>query len=397
MVRNLKLSRPEATWATEVGFSAAASAQRGLDSGSNTCFIQMFELNRMKNRRLRVLRAVALLVLVGAAAYYAYRQRRPQPLVLTGIVTTHDVIVSPQIGGRIGQLLVAEGDAVTKDQLLAVIAPDELREEHAFYTASAEGVTSQVRESEAALRFEQRQTADQIAQAEATLASTESQRAAAAAELENARLNLDRMHRMSKEGIAPMEQLDQAQTAHEVAKARLASLDKQIDAQRAAVALAHANAEQVAIRRNQLQASQRQQAAANAQRAKADVRLAYTEIRAPIDGIVDVRAARQGEVVNPGDAVVTLINPDDLWVRADVEESYIDRVRIGDRFTVRLASGEEREGTVFYRGVDAGFATQRDVSRTKRDIKTFELRLRVDNRDRRLAVGMTAYVLLSVS
>jgi HlyD family secretion protein len=44
--------------------------------------------------------------------------------------------------------------------------------------------------------------------------------------------------------------------------------------------------------------------------------------------------------------------------------------------------------------VDADYATQRDVSRTKRDIKTFEVRLRCNNDDRRLAVGMTAYVLL---
>jgi multidrug resistance efflux pump len=280
--------------------------------------------------------------------------------------------------------------------LIAVLMPDELREEHAFYAASAEGVTSQGRESEAALRLEQRQTTDQIAQAEANLAAAESQKAAAQAELENARVTLERMQRMTKEGIAPMEQLDQSRTAYEVAKSRLASLDKQIEAQRAAVALSRSNAEQVAVRRSQVQTNQRQQAAANAQRAKADVRLAYTEIRAPMDGIVDVRAARQGEVVNPGDAVVTLINPDDLWVRADVEETYIDRLRIGDTFVVRLPSGEEREGTVFYRGVDAGFATQRDVSRTKRDIKTFEVRLRVDNKDRRLAVGMTAYVLLPV-
>jgi HlyD family secretion protein len=54
------------------------------------------------------------------------------------------------------------------------------------------------------------------------------------------------------------------------------------------------------------------------------------------------------------------------------------------------------DGTVFFRGVDAGFATQRDASRTKRDIKTFEIRLRVDNRERRLAVGLTAYVTLPV-
>ena len=83
------------------------------------------------------------------------------------------------------------------------------------------------------------------------------------------------------------------------------------------------------------------------------MRLTYTELHAPIDGIVDVRAARIGEVVTPGQPVVTLINPDDLWVRADVEETYVDGVRIGDTLTVRLPSGEEREGTVFYRGVDA--------------------------------------------
>jgi multidrug resistance efflux pump len=160
------------------------------------------------------------------------------------------------------------------------------------------------------------------------------------------------------------------------------------------VALAKSNAEQVTIRRNQLQANRKQQAAAAAQQAKADVRLAYTEIHAPISGIVDVRAALAGEVVTPGQPIVTLVNPDDLWVRIDVEETYIDRVRVGDKLTVRLPSGDERQGTVFYRGVDAGYATQRDVSRTKRDIKTFELRLRVDNTDRRLAVGMTAYVVL---
>jgi len=66
-------------------------------------------------------------------------------------------------------------------------------------------------------------------------------------------------------------------------------------------------------------------------------------------------------------------------------------------FCARLQIAGTRPGVVFHRGVDAGFATQRDVSRTKRDIKTFEIRIRVDNSDRRLAVGMTAYVVLPVS
>jgi multidrug resistance efflux pump len=165
-------------------------------------------------------------------------------------------------------------------------------------------------------------------------------------------------------------------------------------AAQAAVALARAGLSEVRSRAAALQGETSNLAATGAQREKAEVQLGYTEMRAPIDGVVDVRAARQGEVVNAGQAVLTLINPDDLWVRADVEESYIDRVRLGDTLTVRLPSGAELPGTVFFRGVDADYATQRDASRTKRDIKTFEIRLRCDNSDRRLAVGMTAYVIL---
>ncbi len=338
-----------------------------------------------------------LVVLILAAGVVAYvKWSRPTELVLTGIVTTNDVIVSPQIAGQIGELMVNEGDQVKRGQLIAVITPDELRTDIDYYTRTAEGLTSQVKESEAALRFQQQQTTDQIRQAEATLASTIAQEKSAEADRENARLGFERNQKMVAQDIVTTEQFDQARTSYDAAKSKVDSLNKQIDAARSAVALARSNAEQVAMKRSQVQSSQSQQAAANAQRAKAGVRLAYTELHAPIDGIVDVRAVRAGEVMSPGQPVVTLINPDDLWVRADVEETYIERVRIGTTLTVRLPSGTERPGTVFYRGVDAGFATQRDVSRTKRDIKTFEIRLRVDNHDRILAIGMTASVLLPV-
>jgi HlyD family secretion protein len=346
--------------------------------------------------RRRIVMALALVAaLAGGSAYYVVVSR-PAVLVLTGIVTTDDVVVSPQVGGQIGRLLVKEGDTVAREQLLAVITPDELAADRTYYTQSAQGLTSQVKESEAALRYQEQQTRDQIRQAEAMLASTESQRAAAEADLEIARLSFERNQRLVAQQLISVEQFDQARTTFEGARAKVESLKKQADAQRAAVALARSTAEQIAMKRHQLEANQRQEAAATAQQLKAEVRLGYTEIRAPIDGIVDVRAVRPGEVVSAGQPIVSLINPDDLWVRVDVEESYIDRVRLGDRMTVRLPSGVERPGIVFFRGVDASFATQRDVSRTKRDIKTFEVRLRVDNRDRRLAVGMTAYVLLPV-
>jgi HlyD family secretion protein len=344
-------------------------------------------------RRIVVL---AIVVALAGGAYY-YVNAKPSALVLTGIVTTNDVVVSPQIGGQIAQLLVNEGDVVRKDQLLAVIAPDELRADISYYAQSAQGLNDQVNQSAAALRYQERQTAEQIRQAEANVASTEAQQAAAASELENTRAIFERTQNLARQNVVSAQELDQARTSFQGAQAKLDSLKKQADAARAAVALARSNAEQVKMRRSQLEANRHQEAAAAAQKTKADVRLSYTELHAPIEGIVDVRPVRIGEVVTPGQPVLTLINPDDLWVRADIEETYIDRVRIGDKITVRLPSGDERPGTVFYRGVDATFATQRDVSRTKRDIKTFEVRLRCDNKDRRLAVGMTAYVLLPIS
>jgi multidrug resistance efflux pump len=317
-------------------------------------------------------------------------------VVVTGVVTTNDVVVSSQVTGQLARLDVTEGDSVRQGELLAMVRPDELRADSAYYAETAQGTTSQVDVAAASLRFQQRQTADQVRQAEATLAAAAAQQTAARSDADLADSTLQRTSALLVRGFATAQDVDQARTADQAAHARLDAAARQVDAAAAGVKLAEANAEQDTIRLRQLDLDRHQYAAAAAQRRAADVRLDYTELRAPINGIVDVRAAREGEVITPGQPVVTLVNPDDLWVRADIEESYISDVRLGDTLTVRLPSGEARTGTVFFRGVDASFATRRDVSRSKRDIKTFEIRIRVDNRDRRLALGMTAYVLLPV-
>jgi RND family efflux transporter MFP subunit len=278
--------------------------------------------------KLPILIVVALLI--AAVIYYA-NLPGTTGIVLTGIVTTDQVIASSEIQGRLQRLLVREGDMVTNGQLLAVIQPEQQAADVAYFESSRQ------------------QFAAQAAQAKANL--------------ENARLSFDREKDLRAKNVDSQQDYDQARTTYEAAQAFVDSLNRQTQA-------------------------------AGAQIDKAKIQLGYTEIRAPINAVVDTRAALQGEVVNPGQAIVTLINQDDLWVRADVEETYIDRIHLGDKLTVKLPSGATREGTVFYRGVDADYATQRDVSRSKRDIKTFEIRLRCDNADRALAVGMTAYVSL---
>ncbi len=89
-----------------------------------------------------------------------------------------------------------------------------------------------------------------------------------------------------------------------------------------------------------------------------------------------------------------IVDIDHLWVRAEVEESYIDSIQFGQKLRVRLPSGDIFDGRVFFKGVESDYATQRDVSRTKRDIKTFAIKVAVPNPGRRLFPGMTATVLL---
>jgi HlyD family secretion protein len=342
-------------------------------------------------RRLPLLLAAAVVI---AGALFSVFSGRAREVVLTGIVTTDDVLVSSEVQGRLQELLAKEGDAVKRGQLLARIQPQEWKADMAFYADSEQQSAAQVEEAEANLRFQEAQTANQTRQAEANLAAAQARVRQALADAENARLSFEREAAMYRKGVESAQAYDQARTAFAAAQAHVDALRKQEQAAEATVALAKGNADQIAARRASLEANRHQLAAMGAQKEKARVHLDYTEIRAPVDGLVDVRAALQGEVVSPGRPIVTLIDPDNLWVRADVEESYIDLVHLGDTMAVRLPSGAARDCPVFYRGVDADYATQRDVSRTKRDIKTFEIRLRCDNRDRSLAVGMTAYVIL---
>jgi multidrug efflux pump subunit AcrA (membrane-fusion protein) len=131
-----------------------------------------------------------------------------------------------------------------------------------------------------------------------------------------------------------------------------------------------------------------------AQLREAEVRLGYTKIYAPVTGTVLVRAAREGEVVNAGQAIVTVVDFSDTWARAAIPETDADHIGYGDTLTIRLPGGTEMPGKVFYKAAEADFATQRDVGRRKRDIRTLVLKVRLENPKGAYVPGMTAEVLV---
>jgi multidrug resistance efflux pump len=96
-----------------------------------------------------------------------------------------------------------------------------------------------------------------------------------------------------------------------------------------------------------------------------------------------------------GQAIVTVVDLSDTWVRAAIPETDADHIGLGDSLRVRLPGGTIAQGKVFFKAAEADFATQRDVGRRKRDIRTIVLKVRLDNPKGAYVPGMTAEVLVS--
>ncbi len=338
---------------------------------------------------------VFLLVLLGiAAGYYFYSTDRTSDTVLIGVVDANQVIVSSKIMGRVEKLYVDEGSKVKAGDLIAEIDSAELEAQKNAAEATINAYGSQVSSLQATQAQTLGETNSGVVNAQARLAAAKATLMQSKADLTRIKSDSQRMIELAKAGVESDQDRVRAEEQLNAQQAAVVSAQKNVDAAQADLNTAQARIHQQSAAASNVAANQAQVANARAQLAEADTRLGYTKVYAPVGGTVSVRATRQGEVVNPGTPIVTIIDFGDTWVRAEVPETEARFVADGDKLKVRLPAGNPIEGTVIFKAVESDFATQRDVSRRKRDIKTLGLKLKVDNPDGSLVPGMTAEVLL---
>jgi HlyD family secretion protein len=345
----------------------------------------------MKVFRFYIVLGVIFLIALGS---YLYSTPRESEIPLTGIVTGTQVIVSPQTSGRMIKLLVDEGSDVKQGQLIAELDPAELQGTLNSAKANVLALQARVASLRSTWSWTNDQTAASVQQSEASLTAVKAQLEQARATLWRDQQVFQRTQGLFESKVAAAQDRDLADAAQRASQAGVQSLEQQVKAQEAQRAVAEANRKQLDVQQNDLVTAQAQLQQARADVNVAETRLSYTTIYAPLDGVVSVRAARQGEMVTQGGPIVTIIDVDHLWVQTGVEESLVDSIQFNQKLNVRLPSGQLIEGKVFFKGVENDYATQRDVSRTKRDIKTFSIKVAVPNTERRLFMGMTATVLL---
>lgn len=348
------------------------------------------EKDRMKPRnRIFIIMGV---LFIFALCFYFFTTNRSSELKLIGTVDANEVVVSSRIQGRIQSLAVQEGDRVTQGQPIATIEAEDLADARNAAEAAAYSTQYKLAQSRDTARQTVGETQSQLVAAQAQLRVAQASLAQAQANYEHQDADTKRAVALAQAGVSSEQTRDDMVTSLNAAKAAVESAKQTVEAQQAAVRTAEANLYQAKAATATVNATRAD--LRNAQEAlnQAQVQLGYSKILSPISGIVNVRAALQGEVVSPATPIVTIVDLSQTWVYAPLPETYADAVQIGDKLRVVMPSGATVWGTVIAKSALAAFATQRDVSRRKRDIETVQLKLLIDNPGMRYVPGMIAEV-----
>jgi multidrug resistance efflux pump len=348
------------------------------------------------NARNRVFTILALLT-IGSLIWYFVTVRPSTDLQLIGTVDANEVVVSAKIPGRIQTLTVDEGQDVKAGQLIAIIESDDLAAARKAAEATAASQMGKLGETVETERQTRGETGSATVNAEAQVRAARAALAQAQANYDHQKADTSRTVALAQQGIMSEQSKDDAATSLEAERAAVDTAKENVAAAEASLRQARAHELLTAVAAHTVDSTRDGVANARALAEQAKVELGYARVFAPVSGKVNVRAARQGEVVAAGAAIVTIMDLSETWIYAPLPETQADAVELGDSLRVVMPSGAKLQGKVINKAAEADFATQRDVSSRKRDIKTVQLKLLIDNPGDRFVPGMTAEVYIQKS
>jgi len=284
---------------------------------------------RKKRRAILIGGIVGAAILIAGAGYGLYYYRTGRYLVETDDAYTQadNVIIAAQVSGSVETLLVTDNQQVHRGQVLARIDPrlyqaavDQAQSDFVSASVNVANATAQIelqkavivqadaqiKSDQAALAFAQEEY-DRYAKLAKTVAGTVQDKQRTSAQLQQSQANLEK-----------------SKATAETERRRLTVLESDLHQTEAAVGKAEASLEQ------------------------AKVNLGYTEITAPIDGVVGDRKVETGQYLQPGTRLLTLVPMQELYVIANYKETQLDRMHAGQpvEMTIDAFSGVTVHGHV---------------------------------------------------
>ena len=292
--------------------------------------------------------SIAFLFIVSIA--YLVPKKAPNNIIqTTGVIEAREVNLSPKINERIKELRFEEGDFIKEGEIAVILDDEKIKAE-----------------------YERAQANLDIAKANLLNARAEIEKAKV--KVEDTKRDLTRLSKLLEKNLVSQNDKDKAKTNYDLA---IADLNKA--------------------------AAQQMLARASVKESQAVMNLAKTNLKDTIlistfSGTVTLKAFEPGEIATAGTTILTIIDTQNIWARTDIEETEVSRIKLGDSATVRVDSlpKEEFKGTVVEINSEGGFATQRDVRRGRQDIKTFRVKIKIDEPKGILKPGMSATVTFSI-
>ncbi|MFZ4966489.1 HlyD family secretion protein [Pseudomonas sp. Mn2068] len=288
----------------------------------------------MNHRRSRLFAGSLLIVLLAAGGFGYWKSlhdRLPEGLSMgNGRLEATEVQIASKIPGRLAEVLVNEGDKVTKGQLLARIDTRTLEAQR----VQAEAEVLRARETFAAA-----QANVQLRQSELLLAGQE----------------LKRFRELSQRGFASGQLLDQQQARYDTSNSAVLAAKAQVAALSASIG------------------------AAQAQVAQLTSEIDDSSLLAPIDGIIQLRLAEPGEVLGAGGRVLLLIDPGDQYMNLYLPASVVGRLTPGDEARVLLDALPEQPlpAKIAFVAAKSQFTPKEVETRDERQKLVFRVKLRL--------------------
>jgi HlyD family secretion protein len=382
-------------------------------------------------------RAVLLAIVVFSAGFILYRylaftlqEKDFNTIEVSGNIEVTTVDVSFKIPGKIEKLGLEEGDQVTEGQAIATLEHKDLIAQKSKAVAALETAKSRIPTLQKNIEFQDRATLQEISQAEAAVeaaharlqqlltGSRPQEIQAAKAVLEQAqadavkrKADMERAEMLHKNQFISAQEWDSAKNAYEVAaanqkkaeenyalvvegprKEEIAAARAQWEQAQAALKLAQARRIQLDVLRKELVTAQAQVKEASSAVELVDTQIGYSQLKAPLSGVVLVKNAEPGEYVVPGGAVVTLGDMEKPWLKAFITEGDLGKVKLGQKVSVTTDSypGKVYPGKVTFISSEAEF-TPKNVQTAKERVKlVYRIKVALENPHRELKPGMPA-------
>ncbi|MGF1700250.1 HlyD family secretion protein [Photobacterium makurazakiensis] len=263
--------------------------------------------------------------LAGGGYWFGYGQyfESTDNAYLQGDITN----ISPKVAGYIIESYVEDNQQVKAGDLLAKIDDRD-------FIAADDQAKAKLAVSQAAidnLKAQQQLQQTKIRQSKSQIASAQ-------AEFERAQQQVTRTRSLLKRNYSSQDELDSMISHMKVTQAQLDE----------AIASQQAETDQLAVIASQITQAKASVTEAEAQLEQADLNVSYTNIYAPVDGIVGKRSLRVGLYIQPGMPLMSLVPTSDVWIEANFKETQLGGIHQGQKVDVELDAfpGQTLEGVV---------------------------------------------------